>query len=97
MSELPRIVCLDCMRDVEVLYRDDYDPARRADLARVRCSCVDAFVWVEHRDKETLPVLLSECTRASFDQDDLEHWERLATQAMKRCVEVQRWFRETGR
>lgn len=100
MSSAPRIVCLDCMRDCEVLYRDERDQARRADLARVRCGCTDAFVWVPDNTYETAlerPVLLGECNRADFTQAHLEEWERLATQAMKRCMEVQRWFKETGR
>jgi hypothetical protein len=98
-GDLPRIVCLDCMTDAAVLYRDDYDPARRADLVRVKCCCADVFVWVHHLDAEMCgrPVILADCSRASFDQGDLEGWERLATQAMKRCAEVQKWFKETGR
>lgn len=100
---LPRIVCLDCMRDVKVTVIDwDIDYARddkfwlivechERRIARLRGHVIEA---AKHAGR---PMLWSELRLISFDQAQLEEWESQATALMDRVRIVTEHFKAGGR
>lgn len=84
----PRIVCLQCMRDVEIVWIDDYQLATRDWLARVRCH-VD--VWIRPHMSER-PLLLEDLGAVAFEQWQLEAMERDAVKTMERVAQIKAWM-----
>lgn len=100
---LPRIVCLDCMRDVAVTHSDwcaDLATDTRGyivvecherRIARIDYELIDAITH------GTRPVLWSELRFVPFDQEQIEAWEAQATQLMDRVRIVTEHFKAGGR
>lgn len=100
---LPRIVCLDCMRDVVATPIDweiDYGRGERfwfiAECHERRIARLD-----EHRmeliEQAGRPLLWSELRFVTFDQSQVEQWESDATALMDRVRIVTEHFKNGGR
>jgi hypothetical protein len=101
--KLPRIVCLDCMRDVTATAIDweiDYGRAERFWLI-VECHERRIARLDDHRmeliEQAGRPLLWSELRFVTFDQSQIEQWESDATALMDRVRIVTEHFKAGGR
>lgn len=106
MNELPRIVCLDCMRDVLVTYIDWNNESRELSegisaIFRVECHEIriarlgfEARHAIEHAKR---PILWSELKFYEFKDEDVQRWEAEAMQLMERVRIVTEHFKAGGK